>query len=195
MAQGYDRREAILCRIAELLGGVFTDDTYGAGNWVSGGLTVPILGDTTVPNTVTSIPAANFSRDRNQLQKFDVPAILLLDGDETRDMSKPRAQRGLVENGIPSQIMKMTPEIYVVLDTRTILNVNAGKDLNTARLAILATLFPDRTLQKIIGPEGDINYDGSITDFSRNRTMKGQLGISITFTYPLIGGEVMGLIG
>ena len=195
MAQGYDRREAILWRLAELLGGKFTNGVYGADNWISGGLTVPILGDTTVPNTVTSIPAANFSRNRNQLQKFDVPAILLLDGDETRDMSKARAERGLVENGIPSQIMKMTPEIYVVLDLRTIQNVNAGKDLNTARLAILATIFPDKLLQQIVGSQGNINYDGTVTDFARNRTMKGQLGISITFTYPLIGGEIMGLVG
>lgn len=188
---GYDRREAILCRLAFLLGGTRDAD----GTWASGGLTIPILGDTNAPNTVTSIPAANFTRNRNQLQKYDVPAVMLLDADETRDRSRERRQRGLVENGVPDQIMKMTPEIYVVLDVRTIQNVNAGTDLNKARLAILGTIFPDKTLQKIVGAEGDINYDGTVTDFARNRQMKGQLGISITFTYPLMGGEIMGLIG
>jgi hypothetical protein len=35
---------------------------------------------------------------------------------------------------MPIQIMRMTPEIYVVLDVRPVGNLNVGKDLNTARL-------------------------------------------------------------
>jgi hypothetical protein len=68
-----------------------------------------------------------------------------------------------------------------------------GQDLNTARLAILAAVLPDRTLQNIVGANGNIVYDGCVTDLARNRTMKGQLGISLTFTYPLIQNEFVGL--
>jgi hypothetical protein len=188
MAQ--DRREGILHRLEEILGGVRVN-----GVWQSGGLSIPILGDTGVPNPVTMIPAANFSRNRNQLTVKTAPAILLLDADEVRDASVTSSQRGLRENRMRDQIMKMTPEIYVVLDDRNIVNKNSGRDLNTARLAILAAIIPDVTLQKIVSAQGDMVYDGTVTDFARNRQMKGQLGISLTFTYPLIGQEVMGVVG
>jgi hypothetical protein len=89
--------------------------------------------------------------------------------------------------------MRMTPEIYVVLDVRGITNPNVGEDLNTARLAILAAVLPDRQLQQIVGPNGGIVYDGCITDLARNRTMKGQLGISLSFTYPLKRTEYVGV--
>jgi len=68
-----------------------------------------------------------------------------------------------------------------------------GKDLNTARLAILAAVLPDKQLQNIVGPNGNIVYDGCVTDLASNRTMKGQLGLSITFTYPLIQNEYAGI--
>ena len=50
-----------------------------------------------------------------------------------------------------------------------------------------------QTVAEIVGSNGNIVYDGCVTDFARNRTMKGQLGISITFTYPLIQNEYLGI--
>ena len=170
-----DRRQLVLTRLFELLGN----------------LTVPLKGG---PNSggVSIIPG-NIVHNRNELDKKYVPGIILLDADEIKD---PRAQlpvRGMQEMRVPSSIMKMTPEIYVVLDTRGVTNENAGEDLNTARLAILAAILPDSQLQNIVGDNGDIVYDGCVTDFARNRTMKGQMGVSITFTYPLIKGEYFGI--
>ncbi len=176
MATTNDRRELILERLATILSG----------------LSIPILGGPP-PATVTLIPAGNFARNRNELDATKVPGILLLDADEVKDARQQLPPRGQVERGVPDQIMRMTPEIYVVLDVRGITNQNVGQDLNTARLAILAAVLPDTELQNIVGANGGIVYDGSVTDLARNRTMKGQLGISLTFTYPLKLTEYVGV--
>ncbi len=171
-----DRRQLIIDRLLELLTG----------------LTVPLLGGPNTPSGFGIVPG-NVAHNRNELPKEKVPGIIILDADEVKDVRQQLPQRGLAEVRVPSNIMKMTPEIYVVLDTRGITNENAGEDLNTARLTILASILPDTQLQNIVGSNGNIVYDGCVTDFARNRTMKGQLGISITFTYPLIQNEYVGL--
>jgi hypothetical protein len=55
----------------------------------------------------------------------------------------------------------------------------------------LGKILNDKTLQRIVGDNGQISYDGCVTDLARNRTMQGQLGVSITFVYPLIPGELI----
>jgi hypothetical protein len=136
------------------------------------------------------IPAKNFVHNRNELPKELVPGIILLDADEVSDPRGIQAPPG--RGGPPgAKLMRMTPEIYVVLDVRKPNNVNVGEDLNKARLAILGTILNDKTLQTIVGNNGQISYDGSVTDLARNRTMQGQLGVSITFVYPLIPGELI----
>jgi hypothetical protein len=169
-----DRRQLVLDRLYALLGG----------------LTIPLQGGPTGP---LSIVPGNIVQNRNELPKEKVPGIIILDGDEIKDPRAQLATRGLTETRVPSSIMKMTPEVYVVLDTRGITNENVGRDLNTARLAILAAVLPDTQLQNIVGANGNIVYDGCVTDLARNRTMKGQLGISVTFTYPLIRSEYVGI--
>ena len=152
-------------------------------------MTIPLLGG---QNGATSIVPGNIVLNRNELPATLVPGLILLDGDEVRDRTKALPPRGNVENRVPDQVMKMTPEVYVVLDTRTPGNLNVGDDLNTARLAILATILPDPTLQSLVGANGDIWLDGCVTDLSRGRQMKGQMGLSFSFQYPLTGGEYTG---
>ena len=175
MTDTLDRRQQVLDRVFTLLSE----------------LTIPLQG---APNGPVSIIKPNtVVRNRNQMQSDELPAIVMLDADEVRD---PRAQMpppGRVQNAMPDQVMRMTPEIYVVLEVRPVTNLNVGEDLNTARLAILGALMADPTLQSIVGGNGNMTYDGSVTDLARNRTMKGQLGISITFSYPLKGVEVAGI--
>lgn len=166
-----DRRQEILDRLWDLLKN----------------LTVDLAGG---PNGATQIGLGHVARNRNELQAEKVPGILILDADEVRDQRALQLPRGTQETRMPVHLMRMTPEIYVVLDTRPVGNLNVGKDLNTARLAILNAIFKDTTLQGIVGSNGNITYDGSVTDLARNRTMKGQLGISITFTYPLLITEI-----
>ncbi len=168
-----DRRQEILDRVWELINAL--------GITLAGG-----------PNGPKPILAGNANRNRNQLQDDKVPGFLVLDADEVRDPNLRQPAPGLTQARMPVQIMKMTPEIYVVLDGRGVTNENVGKDLNTARLAILDALMTDVQLMKIVGPNGNITYDGCVTDLARNRTMKGQLGISVTFTYPLLIQESAG---
>lgn len=149
-------------------------------------LTVDLAGGDEGP---VSILASSKVRNRNQLQADKVPGIVLLDADEVRDPRMMSPMPGTEQTRMRPQMMKMTPEIYVVLDVRGPQNPNVGKDLNTARLAVLNSIFTDPLLWKAVGTNGDITYDGMITDLARNRTMKGQLGISVTFTYPLLVTE------
>jgi len=184
MTEQFDRRAAVLDRLEELLSG----------------MTIQLTGTNGTPAT---IPPGNFVRNRNELPGPNpadpqsgpglVPGIILLDADEINDPRAVPRPPGLVQGQMAPQIVKMTPEIYVVLDTRKKSNPNVGEDLNLARLAILAAIMPDSDIQEIVGPNGRITYDGCVTDLARNRTMKGQLGISLTFSYPLKLNEVVGV--
>lgn len=161
-----DRRSLILTEVASLLSG----------------LTI------TLSNGV--IAPGNFVRNRNDLTAEKVPGIILLDGDEVRDPSVPIPRQGR-QMSMPPVMMTMTPEIYVVLDVRKPANIDVGQDLLIARQAIVSAVAQDTTLQQICGAEGKIVYNGVITDLARNREMKGQQGILISFFYPFIGGELI----
>lgn len=161
-----DRRQEILDRLFDVLGA----------------LTIALQGG---PNGPVSIVPGHIVKNRNELQAGEVPGFIVLDADEVRDPRTLQPPPGTQQSRMPAQLMRMTPEIYVVLDVRPVDNENVGADLNTARLAILNAVMTDEQLQGIVGSNGNITYDGCVTDLARNRTMKGQLGISITFTYPL----------
>lgn len=146
-----------------------------------------LLSSLTIELTTGVIPAGNFLRNRDELPKELVPGIILLDADELRD---PRFPTNQGRGGPPGPgYMKMTPEVYIVLEVRKPHNKLVGKDLNKARNAIIAAVYGDKTLQQLTGEGGSIQYDGAITDLARNRTMRGQMGLSFTFGYPFIPGE------
>lgn len=149
-----------------------------------------LLGGLDIELTTGRIPAGNFVRNRNELPAGLVPGIILLDADEVADPRFQRPPVGRDLTTVPPQIMRMTPEIYVVLDVRKPQNKFVGEDLSVARAAILKAIILDRTLYQIVGTNGQITYDGCVTDLARNRVMQGQMGMSITFTYPFIPGEI-----
>jgi hypothetical protein len=120
-----------------------------------------------------------------------VPGLVLLDADEVKDPRFVQAQPGR-KLPMGTQVMRMTPEIYIVLDVRKPNNTNVGEDLNTARAAILDLIMHDEVLTALVGDNGQITYDGCVTDLARNRTFRGQMGLSITFVYPLLPGELVG---
>jgi hypothetical protein len=134
------------------------------------------------------IAAGNIVHNRDELPAEKVPGIILLDADEVRDLRFPQ-NSGRSERPGPG-MMKMTPEIYVVLDVRkgALQNKNVGEDLNLARAAIMNLVLHTKDLQ-IITASGSIAYDGCVTDLARNRTMRGQMGLSFTFSYPFIPDE------
>jgi len=168
-----DRRQAIIDRLDAILAG----------------MTITLTG---TQGTPAEIPPGNFVHNRNELPAKLVPGVILLDADEMSDSRAVPPAPGRQLNQMRDQVVKMTPEIYVVLDVRKPLNLNVGKDLNLARMALLAAIWGDPTIQAIVGPNGAITYEEGVTDLARNRTMQGQMGISITFTYPLKPSEIVG---
>src|ERR1035437_10120531 len=137
------------------------------------------------------IAAGNIVHNRDELPAEKVPGIILLDADEVRDLRFAQNQ-GRGERTGPG-MMKMTPEIYIVLDVRKPHNKNVGEDLNLARVAIINLVVHNKDLQTITGSGGSIIYDGGVTDLARNRTMRGQMGLSFTFSYPFIPDEFLAL--
>lgn len=146
-----------------------------------------ILASLAVTLTTGPIAAGNIAHNRDELPAEKVPGIILLDADEVKDPRFPPTQ-GRSERPGPG-LMRMTPEIYVVLEVRKPQNLNVGEDLNTARATIIKLVLHDTVLQTITGSNGSITYDGCVTDLARNRTMKGQMGLSFTFAYPFIPDE------
>lgn len=146
-----------------------------------------ILSGMTVVLTEGTIPPGNVVHNRDELPAEKVPGIILLDADEIKDARFPQNSG----RGLPTGpgMMKMTPEIYIVLDVRKPHNKNVGEDLDLARAEIIRLVLHDTDLQTITGSSGSIVYDGCFTDLARNRHMRGQMGISITFGYPFIPGE------
>ena len=136
-----------------------------------------------------STVTGKFVHNRNELPADMVPGLILLDADEVSDPSTLRAIAGR-QLPMGAKLMRMTPEIYAVLDVRKPANVNVSEDLNLMRGAILSAIYHDQTLSDICGSNGQIVYDGCVTDLARNRTMKGQLGISVSFVYPLFPQEL-----
>lgn len=159
-----DRRDRILIRMADL------------------------LKVTTIKLSTGNIPAGNFVHNRNELPAGKTPGIILLDADEVWDPQTPnRTSRGDAQ--VTPGLIRMTPEVYVVLDVRKPNNDEVGKDLNTARALIISKMINDEALKALVGANGQIRYDGCVTDLARNRQMQGQLGLSFTFVYPFLPGE------
>lgn len=150
-----------------------------------------LLGGLDIELSTGRIAAGNFVRNRNELTAEKRPGILLMDGDETPDPRVPPAPTGR-DTAISARMMMMRPEIYVVLDTRKPQNKLLGEDLSIARSAIIVAVLKDKTLQQIVGSNGQIIYDGCVTDLARNRTMEGQIGIAFTFVYPFLPQEIAG---
>lgn len=149
-----------------------------------------ILGSLSVTLSTGMIKPGNIVHNRDELPAEKVPGIILLDGDEARD---PRFPDMAGRDSRPGPtMMKMTPEVYVVLDVRKPANTMVGEDLNQARIQIADLILHDAGLQKITGSNGSITYDGVVTDLARNRTMEGQMGLSFTFSYPFIPDELSG---
>jgi hypothetical protein len=168
-----DRRAMIIDRLVELLSS----------------FAVTLRGDPL--SGPLAVDPAVFTHNRGELPNEKVPGLILLDADETRDPRYAQQQAGRRTPVAPT-LMRMTPEIYVVLNVRKPQNMNVGEDLNTVRAALLNLVLHDTVLTSIVGENGQILYDGCVTDLARNRTMKGQMGLSITFVYPLIPNELLG---
>lgn len=171
MAATLDRRQLILTQLYDILSG----------------LSIPLLGGLDGPATIAT---GNIVNNRDELPASLVPGMILLDADETAVPLLQLAPGRETRTG-PS-LMKLSPEIYIVLDVRKPQNTNVSIDLNTARAAILDLVLHDATLLAYVGANGRITYGGCVTDLARNRAVQGQMGLMIDFVYPFIPDEIVG---
>jgi hypothetical protein len=116
---------------------------------------------------------------RNKLRIDDehLPAIAVLDGDETPDDSS--YGKGRPANG--PVVMVMRPEIYgfVTGDDDAV-----GPELNSLRSAILKTVLNDATLLGLC-KDGDIRYEGFSSAMANGRSLEGEMGLALAFVYVL----------
>lgn len=126
-----------------------------------------------VPNVVS------VWRDRGVLPPAKCPAILLLDGDETR---QTRVESAITVVQMPPAVFTFRPEIAIVLPPRdTVQNLTldglpapAGPALSAFRASILATVLNDQTLIGLCSPTGKIIYEGYRTDMQSGAELGAQ---------------------
>jgi hypothetical protein len=117
-------------------------------------------------------------------------AVVLLDGDET-DVSSSQSpgRASLMRN----QIMRMNPELYVVIKETRPGNdtpANVGTQLNAYRDAILKAVYEDTQLATLLGSNGKAVYNGCATDLKSGSALSGSIRLDFAFTYPLILSEL-----
>ena len=118
-------------------------------------------------------------RDRGVVPTEIRPAILLLDGKETR--RTPHLSVVTIEH-IAEFILE--PQIFVVLPTPKPEDVeDLGPLLSEWRVKVLSAIFSDDTLAGILGSNGVIEYKGSQTDMADGMLMEGVIQLDFGFTY------------
>jgi hypothetical protein len=134
-----------------------------------------------IAQTIEDVP--HVFRNRLDLSERQRPAIVILDSDEIVDT----AGSGPGRPARLSSIVTMTPEILLLLQESA---SGVGPQLNMLRAQFLRAVLNDATLKTLTGPNGFIRYEGCATGLSRGRNMEGEMGISMTFQYPLIISEL-----
>ena len=123
------------------------------------------------------------ARNRPDFSDRARPAILILDADETAD----DREKGRGRPSHSPNIIGMTPEIHVLLGGK---HEQLGSSINALRALLLKAILMDAELRTIVGANGDRRYEACATDLAAGRSVEGNLGVSFTFTYPLIPSEL-----
>lgn len=113
-----------------------------------------------------------------------LPSIQVMDADEEANDGDP-PQR---PSNSPRRV-GMTPEIFITLGADNPDSV--GTILNTVRRRVIRAVLTDTTLQAICTNAGSIRYVGCTTALQLASTLKGQMGVTFTFNYPLFAGELI----
>jgi hypothetical protein len=143
-----DKREQILVRLEELLVAIAATNTE---------------------NTFVY-------RDRAELEESELPAYVLLDGNETKELGSSN-KRG-------PQIMSLTPQVfYIPVPPENQLNTGIGPQLSEHRIKLLKGIMQDGHLQDLVGDTGYIEYRGMETDMQTGAEVKGQFKIEFALAY------------
>lgn len=119
-------------------------------------------------------------RNRGKLEQDKRPAAYLLDGDETGAPPEPSV-RGRVR--MSPRLVTMNPQVFVVLKTKGPQNELVGQTLNIHRGRIINLFASDAQLQALIGTNGELTYDGMLTDLKTGNAMEGEMQLNFSIRY------------
>lgn len=131
--------------------------------------------------TETADTGVNVYRDRAELEDNELPAYVLLDGNETKSVgaSEVGGRRG-------PQVMLLTPQVfYVPVPPENQFNVGIGPTLSDHRVLLLRAIMQDETLKLLLGDNGYVEYRGMETDMNTGAEVKGQFRLDLALAYPL----------
>lgn len=120
---------------------------------------------------------ASFARNDPSVVESNLPALLLLDGDETAGV--PRGW----DKGRPApfpMMISMRPEVYLFTEE----GETAGPLLNLLQDHIVKEVLADAELQRLCRDKS-ILYEGSQVAFALGRALEGEMGLNFTFNYAL----------
>lgn len=144
-----------------------------------------------IKTILDGIPGYNVYRNRGDLPKLELPALVLLDADEDVPLVPGGAAAPAKARPASAPVLvRLKPEIYVALKNRGTQNTGVGEDLSAARVTIIKAIMQDNTLPTSVGNNGQITYVGCQADMGYRRELEGKLLILFSFTYPLIMSEL-----
>lgn len=117
-------------------------------------------------------------RNRALLDNDKCPALALLDGDETTKATG--AGRGRIR--MAPVIVTLHPQVFVLLKLKKPQNEAVGTHINAYRGGVIKAFAGDAQLLALIGPNGDITYDGCETDLKTGMEMTGQVQLNFSIS-------------
>lgn len=124
-----------------------------------------------------SFTGVHVFRNRLRIPDEKLPAISILDGDETPDDSG----YGRGRPGNAPIIVTMRPEIYAFTNAE---DDKVGPALNTLRKGILKAVLNDNVLLGLC-KDRDVRYEGFSTGLAQGRSLDGEMAIAFAFVYVL----------
>ncbi|MBX9757210.1 MAG: hypothetical protein K2Y29_00425 [Beijerinckiaceae bacterium] len=123
---------------------------------------------------------SHVSRNQIGVDDLALPAIIILDGDETPVLDPAGRPRG-------PRLVRMHAEAHILVngDYETI-----GSVMNAFRAALIKAVLEDATLATLVGSNGDIAPGGCSVSFAEGNQLEGEMAIAFAFTYPLILSEI-----
>lgn len=129
-------------------------------------------------------------RNRGELKGDKRPAIVLLDGSETRKSNNDGRGRVFMS---PS-VMTMTPQIFVLLQLRERpTNDEVGEELNLFRASVIKAIASDGELARLCGSNGQVSLRRVETSLQTGSSLEGQMRLDFAFDYVLNPNEVEAL--
>lgn len=124
-------------------------------------------------------------RNRDMRKDADRPGLVLLDGDEVAltTVERSRGRGGL---GMAPQIMRMTPQIYILMNEQRPTRATVGPDTNALRMKIIDAIASDTQLATLYGANGSVALNATNTDMKSGGDVSGSMMLDFRINYPLI---------